>query len=84
MYNKVVELYNSIGVRFGICVIGPPHCGKSTIVNILRSAIMSMMDQGPLGRNISFEFINPKSITIEKLYGNIDEHTQTWGDGIAS
>jgi dynein heavy chain len=35
-------------------------------------------------QNVSYQILNPKSVSMGELYGFVDEMTQEWVDGIAS
>jgi len=54
---------------------------------MLRQSYISLYDKGlnnPDFTHIEFSVLNPKSISMEELYGNFDPLTQTWTDGLAS
>ncbi|EGR32288.1 hypothetical protein IMG5_089580 [Ichthyophthirius multifiliis] len=81
--NKCIELFNTINVRHGIMVVGNAFSGKSSITTSLQNAISSLkgIDQY---LNVQSQKINPKSITIDQLYGKFDPDTKTWSDGVIS
>ena len=71
-------------------LVGPAMSGKSTLLNALLEASNQLHEAGKqdpdleqYNRVLSSTF-NPKSISIEELYGNFDSVTQTWSDGLAS
>jgi hypothetical protein len=51
-------------------LVGPPMASKTKIINTL-------LDTFPA-------IINPKSLSLAELYGNLDILTQTWSDGLAA
>ena len=67
---KNLQLNETLKVRFGVMLVGPPMGSKSTIVRTL-------LDEPPV-------VINPKSVSLAELYGNFDPVTQTWTDGLAA
>ena len=67
---KNLQLNETLKVRFGVMLVGPPMGSKTTILETL-------LDQMPI-------IINPKSVSLAELYGNFDPVTQTWTDGLAA
>ena len=67
---KILQLNQTLKVRFGVMLVGPPMSSKSSIIRTLLSTF-------PL-------VINPKSVSLSQLYGNFDTLTQTWTDGLAA
>lgn len=67
---KNLQLNETLKVRFGVMLVGPPMGSKSSILNTL-------LDQMPIT-------INPKSVSLAELYGNFDPVTQNWTDGLAA
>ena len=65
-------------------LVGPTMGGKSTIIDILRLSYIKLREDD--SKNQDFQLIesiilNPKSISMEELYGNFDQLTQSWTDG---
>jgi dynein heavy chain len=54
-------------------VVGPTGAGKTTVINT-----MKYVD------NVNAYYINPKSITVNELYGVMDMQTREWKDGLLS
>ena len=68
-------------------LVGPAMAGKSSIMKILRQSYINLFEKGlnnPDFTLIEYCILNPKSISMEELYGNFDPTTQTWTDGLAS
>jgi len=90
---KVLQLHDTLKVRFGVMLVGPAMAGKTTIMHSLRKSYIVTLNIQALhakGLNnadytkIEYSVLNPKSISMEELYGNFDPLTQTWTDGLAS
>ena len=85
--SKVIQLYDTFNVRFGVMIVGPTGGGKTECYNILAKALTKLKAQG--GTDESYQTIhthvlNPKCITMGELYGEIDSITQEWTDGLGS
>jgi dynein heavy chain len=70
---KVFELADTMSVRYGSMLVGPAMSGKSTLIRTLSTC-----------KGTSLSVLNPKSITIGELYGDMNHLTQDWKDGLAS
>lgn len=84
---KIIQVYETMNVRFGMVLVGPSGSGKSTSIMTLKAALTSLKDQGfehPSYEHVSIDIINPKCITMGELYGENNELTQVWIDGLAS
>lgn len=94
---KIIQLYNQMIVRHGIMLVGPTGGGKSVARNILHRAVTLMPSQHQIQihndenqkaqskikkNKVETIVINPKSITIDELYGYSDLNTLEWFDGI--
>ena len=84
---KIIELYQTFNVRFGVMAVGPTGGGKSCCYRALQSAMGQLRDDGSedLAYQHAFTYtFNPKCITMGELYGEFNALTQEWTDGIAS
>lgn len=86
---KAIELFELIQARHGNMVIGDAMTGKSTLIEVLSRAYalytyynMPVEFRGP--HKVERVIINPKSITLEQLYGHDDDTSHDWTDGILS
>jgi dynein heavy chain len=68
-------------VRHGLMVVGEPYAGKSSVIKVLQQAMSNVKDD-PKFVNVLTEFVNPKAITQNQLYGVFDGDTQEWSDGV--
>jgi dynein heavy chain len=84
---KIMQLYETFDVRFGVVLVGPTGAGKTTAYRTLAAASTALREAG--SHNEAFQkvlmtVLNPKSISMGELYGSYNELTQEWNDGLAS
>eukprot|EP00966_Prymnesium_polylepis_P274240 6335403-Prymnesium_polylepis.1 len=84
---KVIELYQTFNVRFGVMTVGPTGGGKTVCTRALQQAMGDLRELGV--EDTSYQPVhtytfNPKCITMGELYGEFNALTQEWTDGIAS
>ena len=85
---KCIQLYEMTTVRHGMMTVGPTGGGKTKVLRVLQQAMSRCQDEE--GNWISgFEKVrvykmNPKSITMNQLYGSFDLQTGEWTDGIGA
>ncbi|XP_071452948.1 cytoplasmic dynein 2 heavy chain 1 [Hetaerina americana] len=73
---KCLEVYEQLKQRMGVVIVGPPRSGKSTILHLLKSALVEM------GQTVKVHTLSPKAMPKIHLLGNIDPDTREWSDGI--
>jgi dynein heavy chain, axonemal len=82
---KCVQLYEMVVVRHGMMMVGPTGGGKTCMLKVTQSALTMMTNKGCLGPKVNRTHVfalNPKSITMGQLYGQFDDNTHEWTDGI--
>ncbi|CAN0221029.1 unnamed protein product [Ectocarpus sp. 6 AP-2014] len=82
---KAIELYEMICVRHGLMVVGPTGGGKSKNIAVLKEALTHLKRLGVEGERyekVETFHLNPKSITMGQLYGEFDDNTHEWQDGV--
>lgn len=72
---KCLQLYEQLEKRMGVVVLGPPNCGKTTIISLLKQAVLNT------GKVIKTYTISPKSMNRMQLLGRLDADTRQWNDG---
>ncbi|XP_051780645.1 dynein axonemal heavy chain 6-like [Erpetoichthys calabaricus] len=94
---KIIQLHSQIMARHGVMLVGPSGGGKTTARTILQKALPLLLTpmpetsgenalQGTVNKKAKIDVfpINPKSITLGELYGQIDLNTMEWSDGLLS
>jgi len=78
---QIIQLYEIIIVRHGLMLVGAPFSGKSVGLKLLAGALSDLHaegKQGTLFEKVEMHVINPKSVTMGQLYGEVDKATQEW------
>jgi dynein heavy chain len=78
----VVQLYEMVLVRHGVMICGQTCSGKTAAVHTLASAMTLCSERGFPFPKVHILTMNPKSISSGQLYGNFDDNTHEWSDGI--
>lgn len=73
---KCLQLQEQLEKRMGVVVLGPPGCGKSTIIAVLKQALLNS------SQTVKSYTIAPKSMDRVQLLGRLDPDTRQWQDGV--
>ena len=76
---KVVQLFDTVGVRFGIMLVGPTGSGKSCCLRVLSSSMTKLREKNIKDQRfqkVEMTTINPKCISMGELYGEVNPLTQ--------
>lgn len=74
-------------MRFGVMIVGHTGCTKTTIYKVLQEVMTSLYNKGSTDaryKPVHTHILNPKSISMGELYGEVDFFSQEWHDGLAS
>ncbi|KAL0019092.1 hypothetical protein WJX77_000912 [Trebouxia sp. C0004] len=78
---KCIQLYETTLVRHGLMLVGPTMGGKTACYRALQKAMIRLNETGRFEK-VRVVALNPKSITMGQLYGEFDENTHEWTDGV--
>ncbi|XP_005185418.2 dynein axonemal heavy chain 12 [Musca domestica] len=85
---KVIQTYEMIIVRHGFMLVGDPMAGKSKTLEILAKILSALKlkapDKSPYYQQVQMGIMNPKSITMNQLYGSFDPVSYEWTDGLVA
>merc|ERR1719171_1430106 len=79
---KIVQLYEMVLVRHGVMIVGQTCSGKTSSVHCLADAMTTCAERGEPFEKVVIHTMNPKSINAGQLYGNFDDNTHEWSDGV--
>ncbi|XP_034255936.1 dynein heavy chain 6, axonemal isoform X2 [Thrips palmi] len=85
MVMKVIQLHETCIVRHGVMLVGPTGGGKTTVLRSLGGALGELNRRGvkdPQFTPVHYYVLNPKSITMGELYGEVNPLTMEWRDGL--
>jgi dynein heavy chain len=84
---KTIQLFETFNVRFGVMTVGFTMGGKTCLYRMLAKALTKLRADGNPDekfQTVRFDLLNPKCISMGELYGEFNELTQEWTDGLAS
>jgi len=76
---KIIQFFEVIQVRFGVCLVGLTMGGKSTCLSTLSRAMTQLREEEhPDNRFqvVRYDVLNPKAVGMGELYGEFNEMTQ--------
>ncbi|XP_057699654.1 dynein axonemal heavy chain 6 isoform X1 [Corythoichthys intestinalis] len=87
MVNKVIQLYETMIVRHGVMLVGPTGGGKTTVYIILADTLDILSktehkEHNPFYQPVKTYVLNPKSVSMGELYGEVNSLTLEWRDGL--
>ncbi|XP_066516038.1 dynein axonemal heavy chain 6 isoform X2 [Hoplias malabaricus] len=85
MVGKVIQLYETMLVRHGVMLVGPTGGGKTTVYRVLADALQTLYEAGhknPFYLSVKTYILNPKSVSMGELYGEVNPLTLEWKDGL--
>ena len=84
--SKVIQLFETFNVRFGVMLVGPTGAGKTACYEVLQQTMtaLSLIANDKRYKKVDCTRLNPKSVSMGELYGEVNPLTQDWRDGLAS
>ena len=83
--SKIIQLFETMLVRHGVMVVGLTLTGKTTCTETLAAGLTQLKrdgDESPKYEVVKMHRLNPKSVTMGELYGEVNTATQEWTDGL--
>lgn len=73
---QVIQLYETMIVRHGVMLVGPTGGGKTTVYTILADTLETLHGtehkaSNPFYQPVKTYVLNPKSVTMGELYGEV-------------
>ena len=83
LLKKCIQLYETVTVRHSLMVVGLAMSMKTTVFRVLQHGMCNVEDKSKY-QDVILYTLNPKSITIDQIYGNFDIVTREWVEGIGA
>ena len=87
LIEKIIQLHDMLAIRFGVVIVGPTQGGKTVCWKMVTGSHSRLRraEHENLQYQISrTDIINPKAINMGELYGEFNEMTMEWTDGLGS
>eukprot|EP00818_Percolomonas_sp_WS_P004783 CAMPEP_0117442044 /NCGR_PEP_ID=MMETSP0759-20121206/3945_1 /TAXON_ID=63605 /ORGANISM="Percolomonas cosmopolitus, Strain WS" /LENGTH=4215 /DNA_ID=CAMNT_0005233913 /DNA_START=112 /DNA_END=12759 /DNA_ORIENTATION=- len=86
---KILQLHETMNVRHGVMLVGLTGSGKTVNYQTLQKTLTSfhttrpeLAQQNEAYRTVKTHVLNPKAVRMQELYGDVNELTHEWHDGL--
>jgi len=80
---KMTQTYEMMIVRHGFMLVGGPFSGKTKVLEVLAETLTLLSERGQMDEyKTTFRVINPKAVTMGQLFGQFDQVSHEWTDGV--
>ena len=82
---KILQIYEMLLVRHGLMIVGHTLSGKTQAYQVLAESLGELSGRRRATMRefpTIYKIINPKSITLDQLYGSFDPISHEWSDGV--
>lgn len=72
---KVIQLYETFNVRFGVMLVGPTGSGKTRCYEVLKETSCKLREENYKDQwfqHVKYTVLNPKAISMGEMYGEVD------------
>ena len=89
LITKIIQLHETQLVRHGVMLVGEAGSGKTTNSVVLARAVGQLKAEGVVDKDGFYKtvqryILNPKSIRMGELYGEFNDITNEWTDGLVA
>lgn len=84
---KIIQLMETLKVRHGVMLVGVTGTGKTKCYSTLAKAVAQLNKEGSQDyyhKQVTLYKLNPKSVTMNELFGYTNLMTNEWFDGIVA
>ncbi|KAL9652089.1 hypothetical protein ABK040_015890 [Willaertia magna] len=82
-HEKCIQMYEMTILRHGLMLVGQTGGGKTMCYKTLAMALTTLSKTNKEEfHHVHYSVINPKSVTMEQLYGEYDKNTREWRNGV--